>query len=372
MMDFRKFYYRNMTTCLAIISVAYLSACAPLHNELISDSKLTPHGTGTPVLAAAETEAVATRALDSADDPEIWVDSKDSSRALIYATDKKAGLYVYDLTGKQVQFLSVGPMNNVDLRSSLAIEGLPETVIAASDRVKGGAALFKLDPVTLQTSFWGFVPMPTSEAYGFCMGVTKANQLTFIMVGKNGDVTQSVITSENGQPKATVVRQFAVGTQSEGCVADDATGRLYIAEENVALWQYGLDPASGNARTAVDTLPSQKLVADIEGLTLLREGPQTFLIASSQGDSAFAVWRVEGETPVYQGRFSVYPGNGIDAVTGTDGVAALGGQVGPYGKGVVVMQDDSDTDGETPATTRQRQNFKIVDWNDIRKSLAIQ
>ncbi len=370
-MDFRKFYYSNMTRRFAFISVACLSACAPIHKELISDSELVAHGTGTPVLAAAETEAVSTKALDSADDPEIWVDSKDSNRALIYATDKKAGLYVYNLAGKQVQFLSVGPMNNVDLRSNLNIDGLPETVIAASDRVKGGAALFKLDPVTLQTTAWGFVAMPTSEAYGFCMGVTRANQLTFIVVGKNGDVMQSVITSENGQPKASTVRQFAIGTQSEGCVVDDLTGRLYIAEENVALWQYGLDPASGTARTAIESLPSQKLAADIEGLTLLREDTQTFLIASSQGDSAFAVWRVEGETPIYQGRFSVYPGNGIDAVTGTDGVAALGGQVGPYGKGVVVMQDDSDTHDETPATARQRQNFKIVDWNDIRKSLDI-
>jgi len=370
-MNFRKFYYSNMTRRFAIISVAALSACAPIHKELISDSALVAHGTGTPVIASAETEAVATRALDSADDPEIWVDSKDSNRALIFATDKKAGLHVYDLAGKQVQFLPVGPMNNVDLRSGLKIDGLPETVIAASDRVKGGAALFRLGPVTLQTTPWGLVAMPTSEAYGFCMGVTRANQLTFIMVGKNGDITQSIITSENDQPKASIVRQFAVGSQSEGCVIDDVTGRLYIAEENTALWQYDLDPASGTARTAVEALPSQKLVADIEGLTLLRDGGQTYLIASSQGDSAFAVWRVEGETPVYQGRFSVYPGNGIDAVTGTDGVAALGGQVGPYGKGVVVMQDDSDTDGETPATARQRQNFKIVDWNEIRKSLSI-
>ena len=99
-------------------------------------------------MVAAETQAVATKALDSADDPEIWVDARDSRRALIYATDKKAGLYVYDLDGKQVQFLPVGPMNNVDLRSGLAIAGLPETVIAASDRVKGGAALFRLDLAT--------------------------------------------------------------------------------------------------------------------------------------------------------------------------------------------------------------------------------
>ena len=370
-MDFRKFYYSNMTRCFAIISVAALSACAPIHKELISDSALVAHGTGTPVIASAETEAVATRALDSADDPEVWVDAKNPNRALIFATDKKAGLYVYDLAGKQHQFLPVGPMNNVDLRSGLTIDGLPETVIAASDRVKGGAALFKLDTATLQTTPWDFVAMPTSEAYGFCMGVTKFNQLTFIMVGKDGDITQSIITSENGRPKASVVRQFAVATQSEGCVIDDVTGRLYIAEENTALWQYNLDPDSGTARTAVEALPSQKLVADIEGLTLLRDGSQTYLIASSQGDSAFAVWRVEGETPTYQGRFSVYPGNGIDAVTGTDGVAALGGQVGPYDKGIVVMQDDSDTDGETPAIARQRQNFKIVDWRKIVEALTM-
>lgn len=372
MIDFRTFYYSNMTKCFALISVACLSACAPVHKELISDSTLVSHGTGTTLFASAETQAVATHNLDSADDPEIWVDAQDSNRALIFATDKKAGLYVYDLAGKQVQFLSVGPMNNVDLRSGLAINGLPETVIAASDRVKGGAALFTLNPVTLQTSYWGFVAMPSSEAYGFCMGVTKANQLTFVMVGKDGDITQSVITSENGHPKGEIVRQFPVGSQSEGCVIDDTTGRLYIAEENTALWQYDLDPASGTTRMAIETLPSQKLVADIEGLTLLREGQQTFLIASSQGDSAFAVWRVDRSTPLYQGRFSVFAGNGIDAVTGTDGVAALGGRVGPYGRGVVVMQDDSDTAGEMPATARVRQNFKIVDWNSVKDALHIQ
>ncbi|MGA9658581.1 MAG: phytase [Asticcacaulis sp.] len=328
-------------------------------------------GTGTPVLAVAETEAVATHALDSADDPEIWVDAKNPDRALIYATDKKGGLYVYDLNGKQVQFLAAGPLNNVDLRNGLSQQGLPDTVIAASDRARNGARLFKLDPVTLQTSEWGFVAMPASEAYGFCMGITKAGQLTFIMVGKDGDVSQSLITSENGEPKSTLVRQFKVGTQSEGCVVDDATGHLYIAEENVALWQYSLDPARGSERKAVETLPSDKLVADIEGLTLLHDGEKTYLIASSQGDSAFGVWRVDGNSPVYQGRFSVFPGHGIDAVTGTDGVAGFGGQIGPYGKGVVVMQDDADTDGEAPATVRKRQNFKIVDWNDIRKALKI-
>ena len=63
-------------------------------------------------------------------------------------------------------------------------------------------------------------------------------------------------------------------------------------------------------------------------------------------------WGIDVAAPVYSGRFSVYPGNGIDAVTGTDGIAAMGGQVGPYTNGVVVMQDDSDTDEETPTSPR--------------------
>jgi hypothetical protein len=104
------------------------------------------------------------------------------------------------------------------------------------------------------------------------------------------------------------------------------------------------------------------LQPDVEGLTLLREGAKTWLIASSQGDSAFGVWRMDGAAPVYSGRFSVVAAHGVDGVTGTDGVAAMGGVVRPYAEGLLVMQDDVDVEGETPSTTRERQNFKLVDW----------
>lgn len=344
---------------------AFLSGC--LHSELISDSAKMTQGTGTPVLAVTETTAVGTLNLDSADDPEIWVDPSDSNRVVIYGTDKKAGLYSYDLNGKVIDFLTVGPMNNVDLRND-ALE-LP-VVVAASDRVGNGVRFFKLDPATLKTTDWGFAPLATSEAYGFCLGKTTAGDLVAIMVGKNGDVAQATVSVAAGKPVLTETRRFNVGTQSEGCVVDDLTQTLYIAEENAGIWMYSLDPATGSQRKALVSLPSDVLKADVEGLTLLRDDQKTYLIASSQGDSAFAVWRVEG-TPVYQGRFSVFPGNGIDAVTGTDGVAAIGGQVGPYAKGIVVMQDDMDTEGEALSTTRARQNFKIVDWKEIEAKLSL-
>ena len=35
-----------------------------------------------------------------------------------------------------------------------------------------------------------------------------------------------------------MVRSFAIGSEAEGCVADDETGALYVSQEDVALWRY--------------------------------------------------------------------------------------------------------------------------------------
>ncbi|ESQ74758.1 phytase [Asticcacaulis sp. AC402] len=369
-MDLKRFYVGFTTASAVVITATLLTGCASLHSELVSDSKLIAIGTGTPVLASAETVAVGTAGLDAADDPEIWVDPMDKSRSLILGTDKKAGLYAYNLDGSVRDFVAHGPLNNVDLRTIYGETG-SFTLIAASDRARNGAALFTLtDDLKLKVA--GFLPMTTSEAYGLCMGTIEAG-ITIVIIGKNGDVVQAIYSETEAGPRGEIVRRFNVGTQSEGCVIDDRTGALYIAEEAKGIWRYGVEPATGSTRVELQAAPSNILVPDVEGLALLvdEDSGLSYLIASSQGDSAFAVWQVAGETSIYKGRFSVFPGNGFDAVTGTDGVAALGGQVGPYAEGVVVMQDDSDMEGETPTGARARQNFKIVPWMDVKKALNI-
>jgi len=68
----------------------------------------------------------------------------------------------------------------------------------------------------------------------------------------------------------------------------------------------------------------------------------------------------------------VMAAKGVDGVTGTDGVAAMGGVVGAYPEGLVVMQDDVDVEGETPSTDRERQNFKLVDWRAVKAALKLE
>lgn len=324
-------------------------------------------GVGKPVPAAAETPSVGTEARDAADDPEIWVDPKNPGRGVVIGTDKKAGLYVYDLAGKQLQYVPGGMPNNVDLRDGFPTAQGPRVLVAASDRGRpgAGAALFLLDPATLRLALWGEVPVDLAEPYGLCLA-RRGDTFLVIVNGTDGQVRQhTVAAGADGKPLFREERRFAVPSQPEGCVVDDATGRLYLGEEGAGIWRFdlGTGPAKGEI---IARAPSGMLKPDVEGLTLLREGASTYLIASSQGDSAFAVWNVEGAAPRYRGRFSVMASGGVDAVTGTDGVAALGGQVGAFPQGLVVMQDDEDQ-----GATGGRQNFKLVDWRAVKAALGL-
>lgn len=348
------------------------SGCAWLDPEAFSDSRRMTLGAGTPVPAAAETVAVGTTRADAADDPEIWVDPTDPTRAVILGTDKQAGLYAYGLDGQVLSFIPDGRLNNVDLRGGFATPWGERVLVAASDRGRMGAALYLMHPSTFELTPWGVAPLDLSEPYGLCMGRRGDDVLIFVN-STDGQVRQvRVSAGADGTMQVVEERRFSVPSQPEGCAVDDARGRLYLGEEAAGIWRFDTAASGPAIGQLIETAPSERLVPDVEGMTLLHEPDgASWLIVSSQGDGAFAVYRADGAELDYRGRFSVYPANGVDAVTGTDGVAALGGQVGPYGSGLVVMQDDADTDGEALESRRAQQNFKLVDWAEIRRALGL-
>lgn len=327
------------------------------------------------VAASAETAAVATANADAADDPAIWAPADGAAfrfagrsvSGIIVGTDKKAGLYVYGLDGAQLQFLPEGLLNNVDLRDGFVVDGRPQLLVGASDRgARKGIALYLFDPAAADPANalrpWGFVASDVAEPYGFCLG-RRGDAVVAILVGKDGQTRQYRLSAEDGQPKGVEERRFAVGSQSEGCVVDDRAGTLYVGEEMAGVWRYSLDPAAGDARTQVAAADGKRLVADVEGVTLIRDGDARYLIVSSQGDSAFAVWRVDGDVPAYRGRFRVGGAGAVDAVSGTDGLDAFSGPIGSYREGLLAIQDDVDSGGT--------QNFKLVDWAAVKRALGL-
>ncbi|WP_395944167.1 phytase [Brevundimonas sp.] len=330
-------------------------------------------GPGAPVQAVLETPSVGTAGQDAADDPAVWASAAPvavngkATPGFVAGTDKKSGLYIYGFDGQILQFLPEGLLNNVDAVEGLSIGGRPQVVLGASDRTPGktGISLYRFDPAGTgdnKVVYWGAVATDVVEPYGFCFA-RRGAEVHAVLVGHEGELRQFVLSVDAaGAPVAREVRRAEIGTISEGCAADEATDALYINEENVGLWRYGLNPASGAARSLVQPIAKDILVADAEGLTTITDATGRYLIGSSQGDSAFPVWRIDGAAPEYKGRFVVTDGT-VDGITGTDGLAAASGVVGPFPEGLVVIQDDVNDVGT--------QNFKYLDWRDIRRALGL-
>ena len=313
------------------------------------------------VFASGETDPVGTANEDAADDPAIWRNAADPSQSLIVATDKKAGLYVYGLDGEARSFLSAGQVNNVDLVT------LPNgtILVAASDRDDPHHAHIitaTLDPVGAELTLLNRFPVGAGEGYGFCMYVdVESGAVNYASALKNGDIYLTVQQIADGFDSPTTSTLIhTLPSQPEGCVFDTRTGRLYVGEETGGIWM--LDLAT-DERQLVAPIDNQYLVADVEGLALAPQGADGgYLVASSQGDNAYAVFSLPDMLP--EGRFAI-SARQFGATEETDGIALVTGYLGEeYPEGLFVAQDG--------INGPEAQNFKLVSWADIILALDLE
>ncbi len=319
-------------------------------------------GAAVPVTAQVETVAVPHRG-DAADDAAVWVHPTDPSRSTVIATDKQGGLAVYDLAGRQLSYHDGTKPNNVDLRYNFPLAGQRVAVVATSDGGDDTIRIYTVDPTTRDLRDAAARRIATgTRVYGLCMYRSARTGAYSVFVSDKGETLQQwELFERGGRVDARKVRTLTLGSKSEGCVADDELGDLYVAQEDVGLWRYGAEPTAGEARTQIDTTGrGGHLAQDVEGVALYHtSGSAGYLIASSQGSSDYAVYERGGQNR-YLTRFSIAPG-AIDAVTGTDGIDVTSFNLGgAFAEGMFVAQDDRNDSGN--------QNFKLVPWGAIARS----
>lgn len=347
---------RQVSVFAAVLTVILLAGCAPKAAAPIFG--LPPVA----VQATGQTEPVGTVAADAADDPAIWRNVANPAASLIVATDKKAGLYVYGLNGKIRSFIDAGRVNNVDL-----VEIGERIIVAASDRnniAQSRIALFVLNPDDARLTPLGHVASGPGEGYGICIKEPAApGKLEIFAVLKAGTINHVEVDVGATSANAKIIRTMKVPTQPEGCVIDNA-GNLYVGEEDAGIWRFSAARDGDIKGTMIAPIDNQRLVADVEGLTIVREtGSAEYLIASSQGDNAYAVWALPDMR--YAGRFAITAGEKIGATSETDGIAAMAGDFGAaYPDGLFIAQDGNNA----PAA----QNFKLVGWQTVKAALGIQ
>jgi 3-phytase len=314
------------------------------------------------VTASVETAPVGSLD-DAADDPAIWRNPVNPAESLIVATDKQAAIHVYDLNGNRLHSAPSPRLNNADLRD---VGGSVGVIVAASDRqdiASAKMAMFRLDTVAKMLVPLGAISVGPGEAYGMCLWQRAADKALFgFVVMKDGRIDQVAIDLSGAVPTGKVVRSMKLGTQSEGCVVDDRTGILYVAEEDVGLWKFDAAPDGPVIATPLAKADGKEIVMDAEGLALAPSGADGgYLVVSSQGDNAYAVYKLPQAS--YVGRFRI--GDGVvDGVQETDGIELMLGDFGPqFPAGLFVTQDGDNL----PAT----QNFKLTSWLDIVAALGL-
>ena len=354
---------RPIPSLLIATSVVALSACA-MTEDRGPQGIFAPGDPARPVMAAVETVVTTDPEVD-ADDPALWADPSDPSRAVMFGTDKSDGLYVHNMDGSVRQFLPSGPVNNVDLRIDFPTSAGARVLVAASNDAPGanGVNLYLFDPATLTTSDYGFLPT-TYEPYGFCMG-RRGDGFYLVVTTKAGTVHQMSIADGPNGPVIGAERVLSLGSQLEGCVVHDSAEILYVGEEDVGVWRFDFDPSGPTEALEVARVDRIRIKDDVEGLTILRDRGADYLIVSSQGDSTYPVYRIEGQRHIYVGRFAIVDGPVIDGVTQTDGLSAYSGPIGPFPEGALAFHDHED------APNPGQQNFKIVDWQVIREALGL-
>lgn len=310
--------------------------------------------------AYAQTEPVVSYG-DAADDPEIWVNKQAPAQSLVYGTDKKSGLNVYDLNGKLLKSLPVGRVNNVDIRYNVTIDGEVVDIAAASNRTNKSISLFKIDQNSGLPNLIADIKTDLADPYGLCMG-KYGNELAVWINDTDGRFQKYDIAFSGKKASGTKSMEWMVPSQPEGCVSDDAGKRLFYGEESTGVWLKNLKEKANSTPDTLIAGLNHEVEADIEGMSLYALNDKNYLVVSSQGNNRYAVYAVDDGNK-YLGVFEVGANWSalIDGASETDGLAVTSQNLGSQlPNGLLVVQDGHKV---MPKAT---QNFKLVKGTLLR------
>jgi 3-phytase len=371
---------------------------------------------------------------ESSDDAEVWLHPTDSSKSLVLGVSKnkmkhggKPGLAVYDLKGKEIQYLLHDRLNNVDLRYNFSMGNQKVDVAFASNRDKRAISVFAIhggnNPVTLLADLVAKDSKGETvdeEPYGLCMYHDLAKDGFFAYLPmKSGKVFAYEVKYENGRliarfkqlidlrdsidrktdnhlanitAKDVILEESRTDNeliekiteemddrfQLEGCVADDEYGILYIGMEQLGVFSLDLKNKQAKPNLILKTTKSKeeptasdfdngkpRFTNDIEGITLYATGKgHGALLVSVQGINEYAL--IDRQSHKYLGSFEVNFGK--DAVTETDGIAAISTTLNAdYPAGIMVLHDHHNTENGKIVNA----NYKYLSLEKVMQTFGI-
>ena len=331
------------------------------------------------VEAIYETPPVVTKG-DAADDPAIWLNKSNPSNSIVFGTDKKSGIYSYNLQGQELSYTNLGNINNIDTRTINVgdDENISDvTFLFASNRTLGSVDLWVFEDneirQKLENNSFKVPSKPSFRGksdiivYGICAGIDAKYGLVAFLTEDTGPRVEVWNLTEDG---LNLITTFNNGGESEGCVYDDQNRTLFISEEEVrgVLKAYRLDDSFDFSEPYIVDSRDGQIGGDPEGVSLYKTPNNSgYLILSSQGDSKFNLY--DRNYPYdYITSFRIGSSKSIDNVTDTDGIETINFKLSDeYPEGIMIAQDGYNKDG----LWSKKQNFKFVSFQDILEAVDV-
>jgi 3-phytase len=278
---------------------ALLSAALPIYAQSIPATI-----TVTPKVSTASVKG-------DADDPAIWIHPANPSQSVVIGTDKEddGGLYVWDMTGKQIQFMPLANPNNVDIRYGMKVGGqLIDIAVTNSRANPKQIKVYKISPLdgtlTDITINGGILTPQLADPYGICLYQRPSDGAMFVIEstqsGAKANLHQYRLEDDGtGKIKGTYLKAFGNNTIKsfvEGLVADDELGYIYASDETHAVRKYYADRDLGKDDQIVAFAMGDGISGDREGLAIYKcAGNTGYLLLSNQSGTDVKVYRREGD-----------------------------------------------------------------------------
>ncbi len=313
---------------------------------------------------------VSTGSVESdADDPAIWIHPTDPAKSIVIGTDKasgKSGLYVWDLNGKQIQYVALRNPNNVDVRQGVRFGGETIDIAVTNLRPVKELKVFKIDPATSKlvdiTTEGGIKTPELDTPYGLCLYKRASDGAVFVIMssktGDNDNLYQYRLENDGkGKVKATFIGKFGnnrIKSIVEGLVADDELGYVYACDEGKGIRKFYADRDLGKDDQIAFFGRKDGISGDREGIAIYKCDNRTgYILVSSQGNSTVKVYPREGDNgdPTKHSLIMTINTKGSEDTDGLDVTSAAAGPKFPYG--FLVTHD-------SPG-----KRFNLYAWEDI-------
>ncbi len=304
---------------------------------------------------------------DGATDAVVWLHPTNLDLSLILGSDDNVGIAVYEFDGSQRQVVEVGSVKYIDVRYNFPLGARRISLISAAMEDQPLVSLFTVDLDTRELEAIGSVETGVAVASA-CLYRSPLTETYYVFASDDdGYVEQYALDGVSGEISARLVREFSVGSETEGCVADDQLRHFFITEQGVGIWRYGAEPENGNTRYQVD-LPEPRghIRTELEGVALYTaSGRDGYLIAPDQEDDTYLVYERDGDN-AFVGRFSVGATEAIDRVNEGSGVGVVNLPLGAaFPDGLFITNDDVNSE------PNDNNNFKLVSWAEVAAALDL-